>query len=213
VDRFLADLEKNPEAAPAQPSKTVEQLVRDADGPSLDQIKVPASTPPPTSTADGKLDFTAVYQQANLPPAAFTAEQMLDLLTSLPPELPLETKRQTVKASLSALGKSIGTTPETIVADASRKLAALGAYAENLSRHTAESVSAAEVEIAALQAQIADKRKAIQDAQQKLAQVSQMCDAESDRLDDVLEFFSLDVAPSKYAVPAEEPPRDARKRN
>ena len=27
------------------------------------------------------------------------------------------------------------------------------------------------------------------------------CEQESDRLDDVLEFFSLDVAPSKYAPP------------
>ena len=43
------------------------------------------------------------------------------------------------------------------------------------------------------------KRIAIQSAKNEMARVMQACEAESDKLDDVLEFFSLDVGASKYA--------------
>jgi hypothetical protein len=195
--------------------KTVEQIVREAEGPNLDEIQMPghdagpsAELPPiPGGVAaepTGDVTPAAIYQMASLPPAPFSAEQMLEMLASLPQELPLDTKRQTVKVTLGALGKTMGATPETVVADASRKMAALTAYIENLSKRTADTAAAAEQEIAALQAQIEEKRKAMQAARHQLATVTQLCEAESDKLDDVLEFFSLDVAPSKYA-PAEEP--------
>src|SRR5437870_9502000 len=64
------------------PTKTVEQIVREAAGPNLDEIRVPASTPPPVTTPDGKVDFSAIYRQANLPAAPFTAEEMLEMLAS-----------------------------------------------------------------------------------------------------------------------------------
>jgi hypothetical protein len=207
LDQLLAELESNsppPPGGPAGPTKTVEQIVRDAAGPNLDEIQVTASALAPVVAPDGKVDFSPIYQQSGLPASPFTAEQMLEMLTSLPPELPLDTRRQTVKVTLGAMGKTIGATPETIVTDASRKLAALAAYEERLTQETTEFVSAAELEIAALQAQIEQKRAAIQVARQKLDQTSRMCDSESDRLDEVLEFFSLDVPPSKYAPPAGE---------
>jgi hypothetical protein len=180
-------------------TKTVEQIVRDTKGPNLEEIKVAASPPAPVPA--GEVDLAAVYRAANLPAAPFSAEQMLEMLASLPSELPLDTKRKTVKVTLSALGKTMGATPETIVADASRKLAALNAYAEHVTKQTDEFIARSEKEIAALQAQMEAKRQAMQSARQKLAQSRQKCDAEAERLDDVLEFFSLDVAPSKYATP------------
>lgn len=184
-------------------TKTVEQIVHDADGPDLDQIKagVAASSPSGASPSEaGKaLDTPAIYAAAKLPSAPFSAEQMLDMLASLPSELPLETRRQTVKVTLGALGKTMGASPETIVADASRKVAALAAYSEHLTKRTNEFSQNGEKEIEGLQAQIEAKRKALQDARHQLAQSTEKCRAEADRLDDVLEFFSLDVPPSKYA--------------
>jgi predicted nucleic acid-binding Zn-ribbon protein len=93
----------------------------------------------------------------------------------------------------------MGATPESIVADATRKLAALNSYVENLNKQTTDFVTGAEGEIAALQAQIEERRKAIQEAKVNLMQASQRCDAEADRIDDILEFFSLDLPPSSYA--------------
>lgn len=200
VDRLLAELgsgTQSPGAAPA--AKTVDQIVRETEGPNLDEIKASASSLAPAVTAEGKADFSPIYQQSGLPAAPFTAEQMLDMLASLPVELPLDTKRQTVKVTLNTMGRTIGVTPETIVADASRKLAALTAYLDHLTHQTTDFATTAELEIAGLQAQIEEKRKAVDAAKQKQAQMRQLCDAESDRLDDVLEFFSLDLPPSKYA--------------
>ena len=81
----------------------------------------------------------------------------------------------------------------------SRKLAALAAYNESFTKQAEDYSSKAEVEILTLEQQIADKRKAIEDAKAKQTAMYQSCVAESDRLDDVLEFFSLDVPPSKLA--------------
>jgi hypothetical protein len=195
----LSDLLAQLDDTGPAPTKTVEQIVRDAHGPNLDEIRIPAGTPAPALTPEGQLDFPALYTAAGLPAVPFSAEQMLDMLASLPQELPLDTRRQTVKVTLGALGKSAGATPDTIVADASRKLAALASYAESLAQQTTQTVAAAEQEIAALTARIEAQRRAITEARQRLTQVTEACHAESDRLDDVLEFFSLDVPPSKYA--------------
>lgn len=202
LNDLLAQLEdKGPPLTAKGPVKTVEQIARDTEGPNLDQITSSAAPSQPLLNAEGKVDFQAVYQQAGVQGAAFNAEQMLDMLSSLPADLPLAVKRQTVNVSLNALGKTIGASPETIVADASRKLAALSAYVDRLSAQTAEQIASAELEIAALQAQIEEKRRTIATSKEQLERVDRQCDAESDRLDDVLEFFSLDVAPSKYAQP------------
>jgi hypothetical protein len=187
---------------PPAAARTVEQIVREADGPNLDEVNVPASAPAPVMSADGRIDFSALYAQAALPAAPFTAEQTLDMLASLPGDLPLDTRRQTVKVTLGAMGKAIGATPETIVADASRKLAALAAYSENVSNETAQTVTAGELEIAALQQQIEQVRQSIGAAQQRHSEVQRLCEAETDRLDDVLEFFSLDIGPSRHAAAA-----------
>ncbi len=189
--------------------KTVEQIVREAEGPNLDEIKVVA---PPASVAGGtggSLDFGAIYNAAKLTPSSFGAEQMLEMLTSMPAELPLKTKRATIKAMLSTIGKNVGATPETVVADASRKLAALAAYADFLSKKTGEFTAKSETEIAELEAQVDAKKTAIQNARAEQARITTACETESDRLDDILEFFSLDVAPSKYAPTPENAPKPA----
>lgn len=183
-------------------AKTVEQIVRDSEGPNLDEIAVSAQDSQAVLTADGSVDFPAIYAKAGLPAAPFTAEQTLEMLASLPANLPLEVKRQTVQVTIGAIGKSIGANPETIVADASRKLAALAAYAEGFTQHTSDFVGAAEFEIESLLAQVEEKRTAILAAKEQQTKIVQICDRETDRLDDILEFFSLDVGASKYAAVA-----------
>lgn len=194
--KAMEDLAAGKTPAASTTAKTVQQIVQDTHGPNLDQISV-ASAPPPA--ADGTINFQGIYQAASLPAVPFTAEQMLDMLASLPAELPLEMKRQTVKATLSSLGKAMGATPETIVADTSRKLAALSAYVDDVTKQTADFAAAAGIEMAALQKQIEEKKQAVANIQSRQQQVVQSCTKEADRLDDILEFLSLDVAPSKLA--------------
>ncbi len=186
--------------------KTVEQIVREQPGPNLDEIKIPATAPTPPATPvapvigpDGAVNFDSIYKLASLPTVAFTAEQILELFASLPNELPLESKRATIKVTLSAMAKSLGITTEQIVSDASRKLAALAAYNESFTKQAVDYVAKTDVEIMTLEAQIAEKREAILNAKSKQTSMNQACTAEVDRLDDVLEFFTLDVPPSKLA--------------
>jgi len=201
-----APLKGVPDPAPVETprpvTKTVEQIVRESPGPNLDEIKVPVTTPQQVVEPDGKVDFKAIYQMASLTPSAFSAEQVLDIMASMPADLPLETKRATIKITLNAMTQTLGVSPETIVADASRKLAALAAYAESHAKQAGEFVAKTDVEIANLEAEIEKRKKAIEEAKAQQTIVAQACTAESDRLDDVLEFFSLDVAPSKYAPEA-----------
>ena len=196
ADHTTYDLEPEPSPAPA---RTVEQIVREAEGPNLDEIQVSHQAASAFIISGGKSDFAAIYTQAGLPTVPFTAEQMRDMLNSLPAELPLPMRRQTMKVTLDAMGKTVGATADGIVADASRKMAALAAYASSLSQQTKTQTAQAEQEIAALEAQIGEKRKAIAQAQATLTEAVQRCNAESEHLDDVLEFFSLDVPPSKNA--------------
>jgi hypothetical protein len=185
--------------APAPQPRTVEQIVRETEGPNLDEIKVPESAQAPDPAPDGRPNFANIYKLAGLPPAPFTAEQVLELINTLPAELPIDTKRQTVKITLAAMTKTMGVTTDTIVADASRKLVALATFAESYQKQADGFATSAEAEIKSLEAQIAQKRQAIEKTREMQKHVTEVCHAESDRLDDVLEFFSLDVPPSKLA--------------
>lgn len=185
----------------AQQPKTIEQIVRETPGPNLDEIKVAAPAPiqSPVTAPGGKVDFQEIYGRAGLPTAPFGAEQALEVMSSLPADLPLDVRRTTVQATLHAMGKAMGVNTESVVADASRKLAAIAAYEEALEHQAQQFAGAAESKIAELERQIAEQRAAIADVERKLGEATTACQRESDRLDDVLEFFTLDVAPSKHA--------------
>ncbi|HZH98997.1 MAG TPA: hypothetical protein VEX38_08495 [Fimbriimonadaceae bacterium] len=188
-------------ATPAVTPKTVEQIVRESTGPNLDEIRVPEGESIQDAAPNGKPEFQNIYRQAGVPSVPFTAEQVLELINTLPAELPIETKRQTVRITLAAMAKTMGVSTDAIVADASRKLAALASFTDTYGKQATMFVSTAEAEIQRLEAQIAEKKSAIGRALQMQTHVAEVCQAESDRLDDVLEFFSLDLPPSKLAQP------------
>ncbi len=201
TDALWADLEKaSQKQGAAQPARTVDQIVRDVDGPNLDQIKVGGNGEVALIQPDGAARFSAIYESANLPAVPFSSEQIMEMFAELPADLPLQNRRQMINVAINAMGRSIGATPENIVADASRKLAALTAYTDHLAATTNEYISLSQQKIALLQEQIAETRRSIEAAQQKVSGETDLCVKESHRLDEVLEFFSLDVPPSSYAA-------------
>lgn len=187
--------------APSKSAKTVEQVVKDSPGPNLDEIKpVAESTPQPTVvSANGDVDFTAIYALAKLPIEPFTAENVIEVISQLPAELPLEAKRATMKVTLGAMAKTSGASIASVISDASRKMAALDAYADSYSEQANQFVSLSEAEIARLEGQIAERKRAVEEAKTKSQRVREQCEAQVNHLDDVLEFFTLDVPPSKHA--------------
>ena len=208
LDKKLADIEKRsqaiaagvPGATPPPLPQTVEQLVRQSDGPNLDEIKVSSEETSGALLPDGSVDVAAIYAGAKLPTVTFGAEQTRELLGKLPGGLSLDMQRQMVAATLTTMGATMGASAETIVADASRKLAALASYTADLQKVTSERVGYAQAEIEALQARIAEQQAIIASTQQQLTTAQAQCETEADKIDDILEFFSLDTGPSKYAA-------------
>lgn len=203
---FELEPESNEPNAPRIQPKTVEQILIDTPGPNLDEIKAPASpeTPSvpsePVLGADGHVNFSSIYKRASLPETPLTAEQVIELLASLPSELPIDAKRTTLKVTIDALSKSTGASIQSVVADTTRKLAALDNFHDDYGKGADQYVQLAQKEIANLEAQIAGKKSGIEDAIKKKQTVTEACTAEAERLDDVLEFFSSDNPPSSHAT-------------
>ena len=171
----------------------------------------PVSLPPviPQAREDGSLalDYGEIYRRANLPATPFTAEQTLDMIGGLPPDLPMATKRQMVTVMLTTMGRTLGVTQESIVTDAALKLAALSSYAEGMSRQAQDFIVRAEAQITQLEAQVQAYRAQIEGTRAKVGDIQRLCVAEADRLDDVAEFFTLDTGASKHASETGEAPQ------
>ncbi len=202
---LLVELPPEPEQsydyeAPEPVHRTVEQLVAAAPGPNLDEIKVPVETPrAPLVGPDGAPNFESIYEQAGVPKVAFGANEALGVIKSLPAELPMDIKRRTVGATLTAMGKAMGVSTDSVVADASRKIAALASFEEQLRNQTDLYALSASTQVDQLKSQIAEIEGKVAQAQEKLAFAGKLIDEEADRVDDILEFFTLDASPSRNA--------------
>jgi len=147
--------------------------------------------------ADGLVNFERLYAQANVTVVPFTAEQALDMLHNMPPGVSDDSRQQIINVTLSALGRSVGGTPEAIVADATRKQAALSAFRQARGDGLADLTAAAEARIAELQREIAKGQAMIEQAKRQYETLSQNCQAEEARLDTVVDFFSQAPAPRR----------------
>ena len=122
--RFRRRIKKMMASSATGPTKTMEQVMPRPFRPELRALKVPPS-PQPSPFRRMAPWISRPYLDGECAGCRFTAEQLLDLLATLPPELPLDARRQTVKITIQAMAKNVAVTPEIIVADASRKLKAL----------------------------------------------------------------------------------------
>ncbi len=165
----------------------------------------PSPTPPEVGDggqdspvdADGMVSFDRLYAQAGVPVVPFTAEQALDMLRNMPPGVSDDSRQQIINVTLAALGRSVGGTPEAIVADATRKQAALQAFRRTRGDGLADLTTAAEARIADLQREIAQSQALIAQAKHQYEALSQSCESEEARLDTVVEFFSETPAPRR----------------
>ena len=186
-------------AAVQTQTMSVKQIVENSDGPNLDEISLTEEQAREGLAPGGVPNFEKVYANANLPTSTFGAEQALEVIASLPATLPLDVKRTTVQATLSAMGKAMGVDTNSVVADASRKMAALSAFEDSLNLQSRRYVATMTAEIEAHEAKIAELKAKIDESNKSLQNALSCCATETDRLDDVLEFFTLDIGASKNA--------------
>lgn len=164
------------------------------DGIPLEDIKVDLNNFSPLRS-DGSIDFNAVYSRAGLRAPTFGAEQMLQMISELPPEMPNEMKRQTVQVMVNTMGRHMGATPDVIAQDASHKVSALASFVTAYEQKLKETTAGVEAEIASLQALIEEKKRTLQGTTDRLNQIQYQCQGEASRLDDVMSYLNVN-APS-----------------
>jgi hypothetical protein len=183
----------------AQPMMSIKQIVEQTEGPNLDQISVNEEKAKEAIDASGNVNFEVVYTSAGLTKTNFGAEEALQVINSLPPELEINVKRATVQATLTAMGKAMGVNTTTVVADASRKIAALSAYQDSLNLRAQTKVTSLTGLIQEHEAKIMELKAEIERTNQVLSTAVNCCQSEGERLDDVQEFFTLDIGASRNA--------------
>ena len=110
--------------------------MKELDGPEPEQIhQAVQAAPPAAPLVEGdRVDFAAIYRQAQIPSLQFDAEQMLEMIQSYPAEMPLQVKRQALGATIKHMGAAMNITREAIVADATRKIHALAEFEDKAKR-------------------------------------------------------------------------------
>jgi hypothetical protein len=147
---------------------------------------------------EGVVDFDRIYSHQGHKLPSFTAEQAMNMLTSMPRDLPLKVKRVTVRATLDAIGSVVGATPKDIVADALAKK-------EHLETYLGDMEEQADGEFERLQQEIAERQAALKDAQRKREWARDAVRSRLDVLDQVTAFFDYDDTES---APAPDAPGD-----
>lgn len=142
---------------------------------------------------DGSVDFAAIYAQAQIPPAKFTAEQALDLIKDS--DTSDAARKQTIKV-IAAFGKNVGATPDEIVVDAADKQDALHSFLGARDDDLAVFSAKADEQVSALLARAEQIKQLKEDATRQHAQVQTACREEAARLEQVKDFFRQEVSVS-----------------
>jgi hypothetical protein len=155
-------------------------------------------TPRPTKASPDaptfEADLLGIYQQAGIPPAPFSAEQAISILSSLGDDLEGAKRSRLLAQTLAAITKNLNTSPEAVVEDATRKAAALSAAIERERKRFADLEASKAAEIKALERQRAEKAAAVQTARARERQLEDRYRAEAERLQELQKLLGADAA-------------------
>jgi len=159
-------------------------------GDDPDAAPLPASGTNPVGE-DGSIDFAALYAQAHVPPAKFTAEQALDIIKDCEPTD--AARKQTIKV-IATFGKNVGATPDEIVVDAADKQDALHSFLGARDDELVVFSSKADEQVAALLARVEQIKQMKEAATGQHALIQTACREEAARLEQVKDFFRQEVS-------------------
>lgn len=147
------------------------------------EVKLPAQPSEP-------IDFPGVYRAAGIADdEQGRIAKAQSLLKTLPAETPREVKRTIVEASLKAFGYPV----DQIIEAGAQVIQALQAYIEIGQRDTQQLLSQGNERIAALEKEMAQVRRLMEEKVAAQMQLTQQCNAEKLRVQEVLEFFGQEA--------------------
>jgi hypothetical protein len=138
----------------------------------------------------GKVDFAAVFRAAGLgDEEQGRVEKATTLLKTLPAETPKDVKKQIVEASLKAFGYPI----DQIIEAGAQEIQALEVYIQSGQRDTQSLLTESQKRMAELEAEIARLKQAMEAQVAAQYALTQTCNQEKLRVQEVLEFFGQEA--------------------
>jgi hypothetical protein len=138
----------------------------------------------------GVVDFPGVYRAAGIPDEEQgRIDKARSLLKTLPAETPKEVKRQIVEASLKAFGYPV----EKIIETGAQSIQALEIYIQAGQKETQTLLVEAQKKIEEMNAEIARAKKIMEDQVSSQYALTQRCNDEKLRTQEVLEFFGQEA--------------------
>jgi hypothetical protein len=160
--------------------------------------ETPANAPPPEvklqgelpKAEGGKVDFPAVLRAAGISDdEQGRVEKARGLLKTLPQETPREVKKQIVEASLKAFGYPV----EKIIETGAQAIQALEVYIQAGQKDTQQLLQQSQERLKELNEEIARVKKVMEDQVGGQYALTQACNEEKLRVQEVLEFFGQEA--------------------
>jgi hypothetical protein len=138
----------------------------------------------------GNVDFAAVYRAAGLDDdEQGRVDKAMSLLKTLPAETPKDVKKQIVEASLKAFGVPV----DQIIEAGAQEIQALEVYIQSGQRDTQALLAESQKRMADLEAEIARVKKVMEDQVAAQYALTQACNQQKLKVQDVLEFFGQEA--------------------
>lgn len=174
-------------------------------------------SPPPEVQLQGEMpkvapgqaiDFPAVYVAAGVDAEEQgRVEKATTLLSTLPSSTPKDVKRQIVEASLKAFGYPV----EAIIEAGVQEIQALEIYIQSGAKQTQDLLGASQARLEQLNQEIADIKRVMEEQVSTQYALTQKCNEEKLKIQDVLEFFGQEaVAKVVQASPKLHDPTPAK---
>ncbi|HEY1585523.1 MAG TPA: hypothetical protein VGH63_07530, partial [Polyangia bacterium] len=165
----------------------IAKYANDAPPPPPPELKLSGELP---KAQGGNVDFAAVFRASGIDDGEQgRIDKATQLLKTLPAETPKDVKKQIVEASLKAFGYPV----EQIIEAGAQEIQALEVYIQAGQRDTQGLLAESQKRMADLDAEIARIKKVMEDQVAAQYALTQACNQQKLRVQEVLEFFGQEA--------------------
>jgi hypothetical protein len=165
----------------------IAKYANDAPPPPPPEVKLSGELP---KAQGGNVDFPGVFRAAGInDEEQGRIDKATQLLKTLPAETPKDVKKQIVEASLKAFGYPV----EQIIEAGAQEIQALEVYIQAGQRDTQALLAESQKRTAELEAEIARIKKVMEDQVASQYALTQACNAQKLKVQEVLEFFGQEA--------------------
>jgi hypothetical protein len=165
----------------------IAKYANDSPPPPPPEVKLSGELP---KAQGGNVDFPAVFRAAGIDDGEQSRiDKATQLLKTLPAETPKDVKKQIVEASLKAFGYPV----EQIIEAGAQEIQALEVYIQAGQRDTQSLLAESQKRMSDLEAEIARIKKVMEDQVAAQYALTQACNQQKLRVQEVLEFFGQEA--------------------